>query len=40
VLLADIWRGMTPYMGLQVGVLLLVYFFPQLTLWLPDLVIK
>jgi tripartite ATP-independent transporter DctM subunit len=40
VLLSDIWRGMMPYMGLQVAVLLMVYFFPQLALWLPDLVIK
>jgi TRAP-type mannitol/chloroaromatic compound transport system permease large subunit len=40
VLLADIWRGMMPYIGLHVAVLLLVYFYPQLALWLPDLIIK
>ena len=38
ILLADIWRGMLPFMGLQMLMLLLVYFFPQLVLWLPNLV--
>ena len=38
ILLADIWRGMLPFMGLQMLMLLLVYFFPQLALWLPNLV--
>ncbi|MDQ7850940.1 MAG: TRAP transporter large permease subunit [Armatimonadota bacterium] len=37
VLLSDIWWGMVPYMGLQVIVLVLVYLFPQLALWLPNL---
>ncbi|MGQ0571663.1 MAG: TRAP transporter large permease, partial [Armatimonadota bacterium] len=40
VLLSDIWWGMVPYMGLQIFVLLLTYFFPQLALWLPNLLIK
>ena len=40
VLLSDIWRGMMPYMGLQVAVLVLIYIFPQITLWLPNLVFK
>lgn len=38
--LSDIWWGMMPFMGLQVAGLLLVYFFPQLALWLPNLVFK
>lgn len=36
--LTDIWWGMVPFMGLQVLGLLLVYFFPQLALWLPGVV--
>ncbi|MGH2375503.1 MAG: TRAP transporter large permease [bacterium] len=38
--LSDIWWGMMPFMGLQVLALVLVYLFPQLTLWLPSLLIK
>jgi len=38
VLLSDIWLGMLPFMGLQMLALVLVYFFPQLVLWLPNLV--
>ena len=37
VLLSDIWWGMLPYMGLQLVVLVLVYLFPPLALWLPNL---
>ncbi len=40
VLLADIWWGMLPFMGLQLLVLVLVYLVPQLALWLPNLVFK
>jgi TRAP-type mannitol/chloroaromatic compound transport system permease large subunit len=40
VLLSDIWWGMMPFLGLQVVALLLVYFFPQLALWLPSVVIQ
>ena len=40
VLLADIWWGMVPFMGLQILMLLCTYFFPQLALWLPNLLIK
>jgi tripartite ATP-independent transporter DctM subunit len=40
VLLSDIWRGMMPYMALQVIVLVMVYVFPQIALWLPNLVFK
>lgn len=38
VLLADIWWGMIPFMGLQILMLVAVYLFPQLALWLPNLV--
>ncbi len=40
VLLADIWWGMLPFMGIQVLTLVLVYVFPKLALWLPNLVFK
>ena len=40
VLLSDIWWGMVPFMGLQILMLLSTYFFPQLALWLPNLLIK
>jgi len=40
VLLSDIWWGMVPFMGLQILVLLGTYFFPQMALWLPTLLIK
>jgi len=38
VLLADIWWGMVPFMVLQILMLVFVYLFPQLALWLPNLV--
>ena len=37
ILLTDIWWGMIPFMALQILMLLLVYFIPQLALWLPNL---
>jgi TRAP-type mannitol/chloroaromatic compound transport system permease large subunit len=37
ILLTDIWWGMVPFMALQILMLLLVYFVPQLALWLPNL---
>jgi tripartite ATP-independent transporter DctM subunit len=40
VLLADIWWGMMPFMGIQMLTLVLVYVFPTLALWLPTLVFK
>jgi tripartite ATP-independent transporter DctM subunit len=40
VLLSDIWRGMLPFVGLQMVGLLLVYFFPQIALWLPSVLIR
>ncbi len=38
--LSDIWWGMMPFMGIQVVALLLVYFFPQIALWLPGILFK
>ena len=35
--LIDIYKGMMPFMGLQVLGVILVYFFPQIALWLPHL---
>ena len=40
VLLSEIFRGMLPFMALQLVGLFLVYFFPQLALWLPSVFIK
>ncbi len=40
VLLTDIWWGMLPFMGIQLLTLVLVYLFPALALWLPNLVFK
>jgi len=40
VLLSEIFRGMLPFMAIQVFGLLMVYFFPQLALWLPGVLIK
>ncbi|HEU5298257.1 MAG TPA: TRAP transporter large permease subunit [bacterium] len=37
ILLSDIWLGMLPFMALQLLVLVLVYFVPQIALWLPNL---
>jgi tripartite ATP-independent transporter DctM subunit len=38
--LSDIYRGMVDFMVLQVIGLLLVFFFPQIALWLPNLLYK
>ena len=38
VLLNDIFKGMYPYIGLQVAAMVLLYLFPAMALWLPDLV--
>jgi tripartite ATP-independent transporter DctM subunit len=35
--LFDIYKGMMPFMGLQVVGVILVYVFPQIALWLPTL---
>ncbi|MEL6258511.1 MAG: TRAP transporter large permease subunit [Pseudomonadota bacterium] len=33
----DIWRGAIPFIGLQIGLILLVAFLPTLATWLPNL---
>jgi tripartite ATP-independent transporter DctM subunit len=38
--LSDIYRGMVDFMILQVIGLVLVFFFPQVALWLPNLIYK
>ncbi|MGQ0607025.1 MAG: TRAP transporter large permease [Chloroflexota bacterium] len=38
--LSDIYRGMSHFMVLQVVGLLLLFFFPQIALWLPNLIYK
>ena len=35
--LKHIYKGVIPFIILQVLVLLLIFFFPQLVLWLPSL---
>ncbi len=35
--LLDIYRGMFAFMLLQMAGLAIVFFFPQVTLWLPHL---
>jgi len=35
--LLEIYKGMMPFMGLQVLGVALIYFFPQIVLWLPKL---
>lgn len=40
VTLASIYRGMIPFMLLQVAGLLIVYLFPQLATWLPRLAFR
>ena len=38
VKMQEIYRGIIPFVGLQVVGILIVLFFPQLALWLPELV--
>ncbi|HWP35901.1 MAG TPA: TRAP transporter large permease subunit [Thermodesulfobacteriota bacterium] len=40
VTLNDIYLGMAPFMALQVVGLVLVFFFPQIALWLPHALIR
>lgn len=40
VSMGDIYRSILPFIPLQLICLLLVMFYPQLALWLPDLVFK
>jgi len=35
--LLDIYKGMMPFMGLQIAGVVLIYIFPQIVLWLPNL---
>ena len=37
--LADIYRGVMPFVGLQILVVIIIIIFPQLCLWLPKLLI-
>ncbi|NQV85207.1 MAG: C4-dicarboxylate ABC transporter, partial [Rhodospirillales bacterium] len=34
--LMDIFRGIMPYLVIVIGVMVLMYQFPQIALWLPD----
>ena len=38
VLLSEIYWGMIPFMALQLVGLVIVYLFPQLSMWLPKAV--
>jgi len=40
VTMGDIYRSIIPFIPLQWIALLLVMFYPQLALWLPDAVFK
>ena len=39
ITIMDIYRSILPFIPIQIGVLALVMFFPQLALWLPKLMI-
>ena len=34
--LMDIFRGIMPYLAIVIGVMVLMYLFPGIALWLPD----
>jgi tripartite ATP-independent transporter DctM subunit len=34
--LMDIFRGIMPYLAIVIGIMVLMYQFPQIALWLPD----
>ena len=34
--LAQIFRGLMPYLAIVIGVMVLMYQFPGIALWLPD----
>ena len=40
VTLNQIFAGMMPFMGIQVIAIVLLYMFPQIGLWLPQLLYK
>ena len=35
VSIRDIYKGVLPFIGLQAATLALVFFYPQIALWLP-----
>jgi TRAP-type mannitol/chloroaromatic compound transport system permease large subunit len=37
--LKDIYLGMLQFLGLQLVGLMLVFFFPQIALWLPNVLL-
>ena len=38
ILMSDIWRSVIPFVGLQAIGLIIIMAFPQLVLWLPELI--
>jgi TRAP-type mannitol/chloroaromatic compound transport system permease large subunit len=32
----DIFRGIMPYLAIVIGIMVLMYLFPGIALWLPD----
>jgi TRAP-type mannitol/chloroaromatic compound transport system permease large subunit len=38
VSMGDIYRSIVPFVCIQLVVVLLILFFPQIALWLPDVV--
>ena len=34
--LMDIFRGIMPYLAIVIGIMVLMYLFPEIALWLPD----
>jgi len=36
----DIYIGVIPFIGIQVLGLALIWIFPEIVLWLPDLIFK
>jgi len=40
ILMLDIWRSVIPFVGLQLIGLILVMVFPQIALWLPNILFK
>lgn len=40
VTLNQIFLGMLPFMGIQIFALILLYVFPQIGLWLPEVLYK
>jgi TRAP-type mannitol/chloroaromatic compound transport system permease large subunit len=38
VRISDIFRGMMPYMTIVILCMILMYLFPQIVYWLPNLI--